>query len=86
MRSTTVATACAWPTEGAWDTDVSATPAMKVRSGTCKDFMVLYLFMKTALVILLIELFGDLISYKPFIALGERYGNRMHDKTLLDKD
>ena len=27
-----------------------------------------------------------LISYKPFIAPGERYGNRMHDKTLLDED
>ena len=82
----TVATACVWPTEEGRDTDVSATQAMKVRLGTCRDFMVLSLFMKAALVILLIELFGDLISYKPFIALEERYGNRMHDKTLLDKD
>ena len=72
MRSTTVATVCVWPTEEGWDTGVSATPAMKVSSGTCVDFMVLYLFMKMGHVILLIELFGDLISYEPFIAPGER--------------
>ena len=58
----TVATVCVWPTEEGRDTDVSATQAMKVRLGTWRDFMVLYLLMKAALVILLIELFGDLIS------------------------
>ena len=63
---------CVWQTEEGWDTGVSVTPAMKVSSGTWIDFMVLYLFMKMGHVILLIELFGDLISYEPFIALGER--------------
>ena len=63
---------CVWQTEEGWDTGVSVTPAMKVSSGICVDFMVLYLFMKMGHVILLIELFGDLISYEPFIALGER--------------
>ena len=46
-------------------------------------FIVFYLFMETTLVNRIV---WRLISYKPFIAPGERYGNRMHDKTLLDED
>ena len=88
VRSTTAATACVWPTRGGWDTGVSATPATKVRLETSfleyRDFLWFFLFIHGTTLVNRIVL--RLISYKPFIAPGERYGNRMHDKTLLDED